>query len=95
MSYRNFDAAFTKRIRDLNVAQNVQNAMNSGSRIGNPSTALNEVSLINQFRPGELTIIHRGNTVNEASINIGGGDAGSGASGGYGANGYVEITYYY
>jgi hypothetical protein len=73
MPNRNFDASFfTKRIRDLNVAQNVQNAMNSGSRVGNPITALNEVSLINQFRPGELTIIQRGNTVNEASINIGG-----------------------
>jgi hypothetical protein len=73
MSNRNFDASFfTKRIRDINVAQNVQNAINSGTRVGNPVTALNEATIVNQFRPGVQTIFQRGNTSSEASVNIGG-----------------------
>ena len=73
MSNRNFDASFsTKRIRDLNVAQNLHNAFVTGQRVGNPITALNQVSLINQYRPGVQTIFQRGNILSESSIDTGG-----------------------
>jgi hypothetical protein len=76
MSNRNFDASLVgKRVRDLNVSQQLYTAQITGKSTGNPITGMNDVSVVTtQYNSGIQTTFSRGTFggVTPAGLDIGG-----------------------